>query len=597
MTDQNKSVFISYRRSTSKHLARSIFMDLKVNGWDAFFDVNTIDNGEFDQIILNQIAARAHFVLVLSPGSLERCQNTDDWLRREMEEALRLNRNIVPIIEEGFDMNAEKRFLPPHLSRMTAMNGIPLYHFYFDAAMQTLRDRYLKVAFRGQIYSASDVEEEIVQRKLEEASQMPVDASQLTAADFLNRGLDKYNRGDYDGALEDYEESLKINPNYALAFNNRGVVRKAQGDLQAAFDDYNIAIRLNPTDPDAIYNRGIIYNDWQDYERAIADYTEAIRLRPDYVKALINRGNSKHSAKMYESAIEDYLEAARHDPSHPDPHWGLGNVYYDQRRFDDALTAYQRYVDIAGSKANPFVVGRVKELKNKNALGSEMTAQEYFNRANEIYDTKDYAASIRDYTEAIRLNPEYTFAYNNRGNAHKNNGDLDAAIADYNQALRYNPNYALAYYNRAIAKKQKGDTRGAIADYTEAIRIDAKNEDAYYNRGLAYKSLGDSDAALKDYDEVIRINPNYAEAFNSRANVLKDKGQLDDAIRDYDRAIALEMPTIDIPYYNRADAWKRKGEFQKAIDDYQKYVDLGGGKRDGDEAQVLEWIADLKTKL
>jgi tetratricopeptide (TPR) repeat protein len=47
--------------------------------------------------------------------------------------------------------------------------------------------------------------------------------------------------------------------------------------------------------------------------------------------------------------------------------------------------------------------------------------------------------AIADYTEALRLDPKYTFAYYNRGDAYRYNGDLDRAIADYTEALRLVP--------------------------------------------------------------------------------------------------------------------------------------------------------------
>ena len=144
MRDAEKTVFISYRRSASRHLARSIALDLRAHGYDVFFDVDTVDNGEFDQIVLHQIAAREHFVLVLSRGSLERCANEGDWLRREIEAALEHKRNIVPIMESGFNFATESKYLPESLRDLPRFNGIPLYHFYFDAAMETLRKRFLK---------------------------------------------------------------------------------------------------------------------------------------------------------------------------------------------------------------------------------------------------------------------------------------------------------------------------------------------------------------------------------------------------------------------------------------------------------------------
>ena len=129
---QQQTVFISYRRALSKHLARSIYMDLRSNGWDVFLDVNTIDSGDFDRIILNQIGARAHFILLISKGSLERCANVGDWVLREIEEAVRLNRNIVPIIEEEASFTQEIAYLPEKLRTIIGKkNALPLPHFFF----------------------------------------------------------------------------------------------------------------------------------------------------------------------------------------------------------------------------------------------------------------------------------------------------------------------------------------------------------------------------------------------------------------------------------------------------------------------------------
>ncbi len=88
MPDEHKTVFISYRRNVASFIARAIFLELRANGYDVFMDVESIDSGAFDTIILRQIEARAHFVLILTPGTLERCAEPGDWLRREIEHAM-----------------------------------------------------------------------------------------------------------------------------------------------------------------------------------------------------------------------------------------------------------------------------------------------------------------------------------------------------------------------------------------------------------------------------------------------------------------------------------------------------------------------------
>jgi formylglycine-generating enzyme required for sulfatase activity len=164
---EQNTVFISYRRAISKHLARSIYMDLRSNGWDTFLDVNTIDSGDFDRIILNQIAARAHFILLISPGSLERCANAGDWVLREIQEAVRLERNIVPVVEEGADFSREVGYLPANLQAIIVKkNALPLTHFYFDYGVEILRTRFLKAPEYIRITETPLADRTEVQRRL-----------------------------------------------------------------------------------------------------------------------------------------------------------------------------------------------------------------------------------------------------------------------------------------------------------------------------------------------------------------------------------------------------------------------------------------------
>lgn len=164
-------IFISYRRSASKHLARLIFTELRTRGHDVFLDVDTIDAGAFDRIILNQIAARPHFVLVLSRGALERCTNESDWLRREIEEAFRLQRNIVPIFDEGFDIEQEKNHLPePTRSELARLNAPPYSHYYFEAFIDTIHSRFLKTIVDESLVRPTPIAERgEVERRIREA--------------------------------------------------------------------------------------------------------------------------------------------------------------------------------------------------------------------------------------------------------------------------------------------------------------------------------------------------------------------------------------------------------------------------------------------
>ena len=93
-----------------------------------------------------------------------------------------------------------------------------------------------------------------------------------------------YDKKDYEKAIADYSEAIRLDPTYVLAFNNRGAPGHDKTDYDKAIADFSEAIRLDPKDAVAYDNRGIAWYDKKDYDRAIADYNEAIRLDPKYVR-------------------------------------------------------------------------------------------------------------------------------------------------------------------------------------------------------------------------------------------------------------------------------------------------------------------------
>ncbi len=142
-----KTVFLSYRR-TNFWTALAVYQSLRNEGYDAFIDYQNIRSGDFEKIIIDNIKARAHFLVVLSPSALERCKNPDDWLRREIETALDEKRNIVPLIMEGFDFGSPDvvNILTGKLFPLKYCNGLKLFPEFFPEAMARLRDEYLNVA-------------------------------------------------------------------------------------------------------------------------------------------------------------------------------------------------------------------------------------------------------------------------------------------------------------------------------------------------------------------------------------------------------------------------------------------------------------------
>jgi tetratricopeptide (TPR) repeat protein len=308
-----KTVFLSYRR-TNIPWALAIFQNLTNHGYDVFFDYNGIASGDFERVILGNIAARAHFLVLLTPSALERCGDPADWLRREIESALDTQRNIVPLMLEGFDFGT-----PAIASQLTGMlaalkryNALSIPPEYFLEAMDRLRGRYLNVPLDAVLHPASpSARRAATEQKVAAETAPAVQEQELTAQQWFERGFDA---ADLDEKLRFYSNAIRVQPDYVAAFNNRGNARREKGDMEGALQDFNEAIRLMPRLAIAFSNRGNARRDKGDLEGALQDYNEAIRLKPDYANAFHNRGIARRDKGDLEGAQQDFNEAARLKP-------------------------------------------------------------------------------------------------------------------------------------------------------------------------------------------------------------------------------------------------------------------------------------------
>ena len=130
MPGSDQSVFISYRRDGGADVARLIQSYLEGHGFRVFLDVDELGTGHFDAQILKQIENCEHFLMICSPGALERCSNPDDWVRREIAHAIRCSRKIVPVTLAGFRWPS-KESLPAEIATFVGFISFEYSHTHW----------------------------------------------------------------------------------------------------------------------------------------------------------------------------------------------------------------------------------------------------------------------------------------------------------------------------------------------------------------------------------------------------------------------------------------------------------------------------------
>jgi len=182
-------------------------------------DVDDIDSGRFENVILNQIGMREHFILLLTTATANNLGSDGDWVSKELDRALELGKNVVPVL---VDETREADVSPSYSQRadLLRLNFARLTHDLFDQAVAVLVERFLAQPTLQELHSR-------------------------TAEEHYEAGLAAEQRQDWAAAESEYTEAitLRTRPEY---LNHRAIARHALERMDDALNDINAAISLDP---------------------------------------------------------------------------------------------------------------------------------------------------------------------------------------------------------------------------------------------------------------------------------------------------------------------------------------------------------------
>lgn len=212
-------------------------------------------------------------------------------------------------------------------------------------------------------------------------------------------------------------------------------------------------------------------------------------------------------------------------------------------------------------------------LRTPAPVSQSPKADDFFLQAEQKSKNSDYQGAIRDYDQAIALNPQYAEAYASRGDARASLSDFQGALKDVDQAIVLNPKLPEAYIVRGSIRGGLSDLQGALKDVDQAIALNPKLALSYANRALIRTSLNDFQGALKDADQAVALNPKDSNSYAYRTIIRTSLSDFQGALKDADQAVALNPKSVDA-YLARASAHESLGDFQGALKDVDQAVAL-----------------------
>jgi tetratricopeptide (TPR) repeat protein len=251
----------------------------------------------------------------------------------------------------------------------------------------------------------------------------------------------------HDSAALFRHASAVTSKNY-LAYNNLGFYLSEKGDVEGAMENYQKALDINPQYEDALNNLGYALAGKKRNEEALGYYLRALRIRPEHVEVHNNLGNALSELGRIDEAIVHYRFVLGKDRHHANANNNLGIALAMKGNFDEAIEHFHEAIRTQPAYASAH-----------SNLGNALAVQHKIEEA------------IGEYTEALRLKPDDSQAHNNLGNALTEKGRLDEAVHHYEESIRLAPANADTHFNLAMAYLRQGRRDVALPQLQEAVQL------------------------------------------------------------------------------------------------------------------------------
>jgi len=284
---------------------------------------------------------------------------------------------------------------------------------------------------------------------------------------FINRGVVRVRQGRTAEAIDDLTAATKLRPDLYQGYLNLGQALAKAERVDEAIRQLDIAIDKAPTLASLPRTRARLNLLKKDDEAALADLNQAIDLE-SYEKSLqladdyVERGRVYHRRNDYKAAVASYDSAVVLLPRQVRVHRLRAEALLELGQFAEAV----RSLDIC-------------------VRYGPQDAEVYRARASIRARTGDYPGAQVDYTRAIEIRADAA-TYAARGWTYVLSEAPALALRDFQEAIRLEPTRADGYSGRGYARVLSGQYRGAIADAEEALRLGPPSSRLYYNAARVY---------------------------------------------------------------------------------------------------------------
>lgn len=448
-----------------------------------------------------------------------------------------------------------------------------------------------------------------------------VDFGTKNISTFINRGVLRYKRKNYRGALDDYDVAVKLDPYNTQALYNRALLRTEVGDYDNAQEDLQNILKLEPDFSEALYQSAVINIELKQWYEAIDKLTSIIERHKYFAPAYMIRADVYDKIGKSKKAYLDRMEVSKLEKEYRNSSKAvvdsmntkvqISNQYNSV--LSDKSTIFLANVEDEDNKKSS-IRGTIQNSKIEVASEKNFQLSYYYFKSVDLPQNKHLNRVVQEFNERGRLNaPLYVVnrevslsnslvdfhfsSINQRSAAIMSDGengekyfargmdfalvkDFANAINDFSKAIFYGEDMVLAYFMRANVRYKTIEVAQNKLDLETNVS-DRSKKGGGAQGGLNIKPLSadkkyamEYEMVMRDYEMVIELAPDFPYAWFNKANLLSAQKDYDASIEHYNQAIRI-YPDFGEAYFNRGLTYLMLDKLEEAVLDLSKAGELG----------------------
>ena len=313
-----------------------------------------------------------------------------------------------------------------------------------------------------------------------------------------------------DEARSLLDRSLVVKPDDPLAYFYYAQIEANEGNPTEAIQHYEKTVSLDPNYADVYFPLGDLYYDQGDRENAARVYQRGIKLDPNLKPHFLDLGKAYFEDNQFKAAIVPFDKYLMIDSGNVEATFLLGQCYQETEDFDNALRFYARTIEL--------------DPNHKDALI----------RSSRIYRMKsDPENALVMLIRLIAIDPENVEAHYLAGWCHLDLKNNSAALVSFIETTRLNPDHIDGHFQGGLLYEQQGDLDNAVSRYERTIELDRSKAEPFLRLGQIYLDRGDETNAIRVWEPGLELEPNHPQKQYDLAGLFEERGQREKAIKHF----------------------------------------------------------------